>query len=484
MDKLFKTALEELTNIIDDIEAEDDVLYFSEEDALELYDNCIYLMEEFIKDDPTIVSDPDFDEIFDENIKELMNALFEDDLFFNDDAEDELDEIIIEAKSDFFKNYMPPRSYPDARIIETPDYDFIGEQLNLLRSKPQPAQRTKEWYQFRHNLITASNAYKAFESQATKNQLIYEKCQPLQGDGDDSDTEEVVKMVNVNTTLHWGQKYEPLSVLIYEDEYSVKVEDFGCIQDDQYAFLGASPDGINTDINSDRYGRMLEIKNIVNREIDGIPKKEYWIQMQLQMKVCDLEECDFLETKFVEYADRNAFGEDTNEDIYEDDNGLEFNNICLSKDNKKKGIILYFHTKEGKPYYVYKPLDIIHPDDIIQWEEKMLDLYQSDKYNYTYIKFIYWKLEEVSCVLVCRNRQWFEGAIQQLKELWDIVILERVSGFEHRAPNRKTKKDVTKYNVFDMMVKASSNNSGCLLQVKKLDFTLDIDVNENVNDEN
>ena len=482
MDKLFKTALEELTNIIDDIEAEEDVQYFSEEDALDLYDNCIYLMEEFLKDDPTIVSDPDFDEIFDENIKELMNALFEDDLFFNDDAEDELDEIILEAKTDFFKDYMPPRSYPDARILETPDYDFIGEQLNLLRSKPQPAQRTKEWYQFRHNLITASNAYKAFESQATKNQLIYEKCQPLQGDSsDDSDAEEVVKMVNVNTTLHWGQKYEPLSVMIYEDEYSVKVEDFGCIQDDQYAFLGASPDGINTDVKSDRYGRMLEIKNIVNREIDGIPKKEYWIQMQLQMKVCDLEECDFLETKFVEYADRNTFGEDTNEDIYEDDSGLEFNNICLSKDNKKKGIILYFHTKEGKPYYVYKPLDIIHPDDIIQWEEKMLDLYQSDKYNYTYIKFIYWKLEQVSCVLVCRNRQWFEGAIQELKELWDTVVLERVSGFEHRAPNRKTKKDITKGNVFDMMVKASSN-TGCLLQVKKLDLTLDVNLNENENE--
>jgi putative phage-type endonuclease len=478
MNKLFKAALEELTNIIDDIEADEDVQYFSEDDALELYDNCIYLMEEFLKDDLTIVSDPDFDEIFDENIKELMDALFEDDLFFNDDADDELDEIIAEAKSDFFKNYMPPRSYPDARIIETPDYDFIGEQLNLLRSKPQPEQRTKEWYQFRHNLITASNAYKAFESQATKNQLIYEKCQPLKGSGDGEDiNDDDIKMVNVNTTLHWGQKYERLSVLIYEADYETGVEDFGCIQDDQYSFLGASPDGINVDINSSRYGRMLEIKNIVNREIDGIPKKEYWIQMQLQMKVCDLEECDFLETRFVEYGDRNAFGEDTNEDIYEDDNGLEFNNICLSKDNKKKGIILYFHTKEGKPHYVYKPLDIIHPDDIIQWEEKTLDLYQSDKYKYTYIKFIYWKLDEKSCVLVCRNRQWFECAIHQLKELWDTVVLERISGFEHRAPNRKTKKDVTKYNVFDMMVKASSNNSRCLLQVKKLDLTLDIDVN-------
>ena len=35
-------------------------------------------------------------------------------------------------------------------------------------------------------------------------------------------------------------------------------------------------------------------------KLDGIPKKEYWIQMQLQMEVCDLDECDFLETRFIE----------------------------------------------------------------------------------------------------------------------------------------------------------------------------------------
>ena len=487
MDKIFINALHELTNIIDEIEADEDTPFFSEEDAHELYDNCIYLMEEFMKDNIKVIVEPDFDEIFDENIKEMMAALFEDDIFYNDDAEDELDEIIAEAKTDFFNNYTTPRSYPDTRILVEPDYDFIGEQINVLRNKPQPAQRTKEWYQFRHNLITASNAYKAFESQATKNQLIYEKCQPLQGSGhDDSDVEESVKMVNVNTTLHWGQKYEPLSVMIYEDNYETKVEDFGCIQDDQYSFLGASPDGIITDVKSDRYGRMLEIKNIVNREIDGIPKKEYWIQTQLQMKVCDLEECDFLETKFVEYLDRATFEEDTNEDRYEDDNGLEFKNICLSKDNKQKGIILYFHTKEGKPHYVYKPLDIIHPHDIIDWEDKTLDLYQSDKYNYIYMKFIYWKLDQKSCVLVCRNRQWFEDAIQEIKELWDTVLLERVSGFEHRAPNRKTKKDITKdtttYNAFDLLLKSGSK---CLLQVKKMDLTLEtIEVADEENGEN
>jgi putative phage-type endonuclease len=438
-------------------------------------------MEEFIKNNPKLITEPDFEDIFEDNINELMYAQFEDDIFFNDDAEDELDEIIEEATCDFFKDFMPIRSYEDARILVEPDFDYIGEQLTLLRSKPQPAQRTPEWYQFRHNLITASNAYKAFDSQATKNQLIYEKCQPLTSvqssnvnlDSDIILTEEV-KMVNVNSTLHWGQKYEPLSVKVYEHIYETGVEDFGCIQDEEYAFLGASPDGINTDINSTRYGRMLEIKNIVNREIDGIPKKEYWIQMQLQMKVCDLDECDFLETRFVEYADQNAFKEDINEDeIYEDDDGKEFVNVCLSKDLKHKGIILYFHTKESKPYYVYKPLDITHPDDIIKWEESMLDLYQSDKYNYTYIKFIYWKLDQMSCVLVCRNRQWFEDNIWELEELWNTVVLERVSGFEHRAPNRKTK-----INAFDLLGNTQSQSksqSKCLLKFNNI-IKLDLDI--------
>ena len=469
---VFTNALQELDNIIDEITADEAAKFFSNDDALELYNTCLYLMEEFIKKNPKLITEPDFDDIFEDNINELMYAQFEDDIFFNDDAEEELDDIILEATCDFFKDFMPIRSYEDARILVVPDYDYIGAQLTVLRGKPQPAQRTPEWYQFRHNLITASNAYKAFDSQATKNQLIYEKCQPLTNTNAitnlDSDFVEEVKMVNVNSSLHWGQKYEPLSVKVYEYEYNTGVEDFGCIQDDEYAFLGASPDGINTDIHSERYGRMLEIKNIVNREIDGIPKKEYWIQTQLQMKVCDLDECDFLETRFTEYLDQAAFKEDVNPDeIYEDDDGLEFVNVCMSKDLKHKGIILYFHTKEGKPHYVYKPMNVIHPDDILEWEDKMLELYQSDKYNYTYIKFIYWKLDQMSCVLVCRNRQWFEDNIAELKALWDTVVLERVSGFEHRAPNRKTKN-----NAFDILqqsqLQSQKPQSKCLLKFNSI----------------
>ena len=45
-----------------------------------------------------------------------------------------------------------------------------------------------------------------------------------------------------------------------------------------HLFLGASPDGINTNNRTSLFGRMLEIKNVVSREINGIPKEDYWIQ--------------------------------------------------------------------------------------------------------------------------------------------------------------------------------------------------------------
>jgi putative phage-type endonuclease len=430
----------ELEDVTDKIVPDENYTFLNNEEAIELYDTCVYIMEEFIKNNPTAITEPEFDDIFDENIHELIKTHFDSDICYTDDAEEELEEIIEFAKADFFKFYMPRRSYPNTIILnDNPDYDRITQQLNILRLKPQPPQRTDEWYEFRHNLFTASNAYKAFESQSTRNQLIYEKCQPLNLASDD-DVKEVV-LVNTNTPLHWGQKYEPLSVKIYEDIYETKIEDFGCIQHDTYKFLGASPDGINVDINSKRYGRMLEIKNIVNREIDGIPKKEYWIQMQLQMAVCDLDECDFLETKFIEYPDVGAFNSDSNELDHEDEDGTAFTNVCLSKDGDIKGAIIYFHTKEGKPFYVYKPLDCIHPEDIERWEENTIEMYQGAKYGYTFMKFIYWKLEQMSCVLVTRNKEWFNANVGVLADLWATVEAERVTGYEHRAPNRRQKKE-------------------------------------------
>jgi len=413
--------MDELIDVTDTFIFEDAPSLFEEDSALDLIESAFQLMEDYVNENPTAISEPDFHETLMEEIQDIFNVQFEDHLN-DDDFEEDMNDLLCEAIDIFVS------------IIEgSPEKNENELRIEYLRTKPQPAQRTKEWYEFRHNLITASNAYKAFESQSQMNQLIYEKCQPIKID-------QKPAFVNVNSTFHWGQKYEPLSVLIYEYKFQTSVEDFGCIQHDTYKFIGASPDGINVDKTSKLYGRMLEIKNIVNREITGIPKKEYWIQTQLQMEVCDLNECDFLETKFTEYENADDFFND--------------------ETDKMKGVIMYFNTKVGKPFYVYKPLDITVTEEIVKWEEETLDKYQLNN-TMVWIKNCYWKLDIMSCVLILRNRKWFEDNIGQLGKIWKIIEEERISGYQHRAPKKRITKDPVKQVEID----------GCMLKFGKFQIS-------------
>ena len=431
----------------EDKQLEDKSYFFnSEQDAEEQIESCLQLMHDYILENPTEMSEPDFEEAMIDELKDLIENQYNTFFWPLPDKEifdTELEEIIGYALSLFYIYFMPPRSYPTTypiHFLEECDRKRIC--LKELKEAPQPAQRTKEWYAFRYNLITASNAYKAMDqSQSVQNQLIYEKCSAIKIE---EHTEEVlsddVKIitvlskpnnVNVNSPMHWGQKYEPVSVLLYEDMYDTKVGDYGCIKHRTYSFLGASPDGIN-DVLSDndkgngRYGRMLEIKNIVNREIDGIPKKEYWIQMQLQMETCDLDECDFLETRFKEIEEEEYLEQqkETKEDPEE----------------ISQGIIIYFASMDGNPFYVYKPLRMIHQYFEDTWLNEKIE--EQQKCGRCWIKNIFWKLEEYSCVLVLRNQLWFNENIGALERLWNIVLKERETGeWTSRGPQKRVKKE-------------------------------------------
>jgi putative phage-type endonuclease len=309
--------------------------------------------------------------------------------------------VSFECINDILKqnDFLRYESWTPTLISVSPDI------IAALESIPQPEQKSPEWYVFRHEHITASNAWKALSSQANKNQLIYEKCLPM-------NTEKFKPTLNENS-LTWGHKYEPLSNIIYELKMNTKVKEFGCIEHPIYKFLAASPDGIV--VGENNYGRMLEIKNVVSRVIDGCPKKEYYVQMQLQMEVCNLDECDFVETKFIEYDGFQQFIED---------------------DTIDKGVISVF-VKDNKFIYEYMPFG--SNIDIDKWTENMIEKYKCDECHGEWFKNIYWKLEVFSCVLVKRNKEWFNAAINYLDELWKIVCEERQTGeFIKRAPKKRT----------------------------------------------
>jgi len=470
-----------LENIIDEIQPEPFTSIFTEDSINELVEYILYTINDYIEENSHLISEPDFDDIIYEDICDILYDQYENYLYpeyyltYNDTVENELNDIIDFTFDIFYICFIPERSiHNNITYIEASEITEITENnkenitkiITYLKSMPQPTQRTNEWYEYRHNLITASNAYKAFESNSLKNQLIYEKCQPIAK----SDTQKQSQQVNINTTFHWGQKYEPVSVMLYEYLYNTKIGDFGCIKHDKYYFLGASPDGINIDPNNEKYGTMLEIKNIVNREITGIPKKEYWVQTQIQMETCGLDECDFLETRFIEYENEEFFLQDTIVSNLEQKKVID--DIERTAKNEYKGVIMYFANKEGNPYYVYKPMNIKTYTDFQKWEEEKMNECNNE---YTWIKNLYWKLDCLSCVLIKRNKKWFNENIHFLEEIWKTIEYERIHGYEHRAPSKKNKTD----NIND----SSKTNYKCLLQIDTDtgDVTLSTSNSETIN---
>ena len=68
----------------------------------------------------------------------------------------------------------------------------------------------------------------------------------------------------------------------------------------------------------------------------------------------------------------------------------------------------------------------------------MMTTYQEQ--GLTWIQNIYWKLEILSCVLVLRNKLWFEYVIYDIRNFWKIIEYERENGFDHRKAKKRLKK--------------------------------------------
>ena len=392
----------EMTNIIDQFTLPD---AFSTDEELALIETAFTLINELIGADPMMFIQPDFHERVIGEVTDLLTDQLAE--VFDYDVDDETTLCVEHAMQLFYKQCAPKRSFHKTFIRITPDIGKMTAKINYLKNIPQPDQRTSEWYNFRYKYLTASSIWKAFISNSTRNQLIYDKCKPL--------NLEKYAHTSTDSPMHWGHKYEPLSVKLYEALYDTSVSDFGCIPHKTVPYLAASPDGINTLTTSLRYGRMLEIKNIVNRDIDGVPKIEYWIQMQLQMEVCNLNECDFLETRFKEYADVDEFN--------------------MDETSTHKGMMIQFMVN-GQPHYEYAPLNADAPQ-LFAWEEAMMNKHENDMW----VKHIYWRLDELSCVLVLRNKLWFKHALPILDELWKTIVYEKQHGYQHRSPNKKIKLD-------------------------------------------
>jgi hypothetical protein len=134
------------------------------------------------------------------------------------------------------------------------------------------------------------------------------------------------------------------------------------------------------------------------------------------MEVCDLEECDFVETKFIEF-----------------DSELEFK---MDESGKRKGVILVFINEADEFVYKYMPFQV---DNYDTWME---EAFANAEPTLNWFKNVYWRLDVYSCVLVKRQREWFQSAVPEFIAIWNTILEERVSGeYINRAPKKRALKN-------------------------------------------
>jgi len=165
--------------------------------------------------------------------------------------------------------------------------EHIKAILKELRERPLIKQRTPEWFKLRENRLTASDLYDAIKS-------------PL------SLAKRKLKGVTYNSSaipaLKWGTMYEPMATRIYANIIKKEIFEFGLVINDEIKNFGASPDGITED------GVMIEIKCPIKRKIiDGVIPDKYYYQIQGQLAVCNLKDCDYIECEFSEFESEEEY---------------------------------------------------------------------------------------------------------------------------------------------------------------------------------
>ena len=194
---------------------------FIKNQIIDLVNSGLIILEEFISKSPLCFINPSIDKELTSHL-DMMLKLQLDHLYVKDPLITEVNannhsinklidsdiiSIIKLVFTQFYKFIIPKRSYANTFLRKPPNIPIIHSKITYLQNLKQPDQRTPEWYVFRHNTLTASNIYKTFMSEANRNQLIYEKCEPINPDK--------YRHTSMNSPLHWGQKFEPLSVMYY-----------------------------------------------------------------------------------------------------------------------------------------------------------------------------------------------------------------------------------------------------------------------------
>lgn len=287
--------------------------------------------------------------------------------------------------SEYFKEYS--NEHIENRINKLKKY---MAQLEELKKLPFVKQRTDEWFELRKNRLTASDLEDAIKGNNIR--LAKKKAGVIRDN------------VNYNEipALKWGTMFESMASRCYSQECgNIDISEFGLIADKNLEHFGASPDGIND------MGIMIEIKCPYSREIidNSIPEK-YFTQIQGQLAVCDLEECDYIECEFKTFDSPYVY--------------IDYVVNDLLDINYNHGIIAEYKNKNGEYVYLYSDENLKASKAFDNINKKIYE--NSENKDLVFIKLTPWILKKINIQRVLFDfENWNNNIKNKIISFWEKV---------------------------------------------------------------
>jgi putative phage-type endonuclease len=281
------------------------------------------------------------------------------------------------------------------------------KRIEHIQSLPQIEQRTTEWYNHYGKVLTASEFSILFGSPKARQSLVLSKAFPKKEERSFNRLACPTEQMNA---MGWGIRFEPIVKQILEHDFGWNIYEAGRITHQTNRMLAASPDGIIVDAKDPtQIGRLIEIKCPYSRSIGGEIPFEYWVQMQIQMEVCNLDECEYIE---VEIASPRS--------------GIQSVNL---DECRLKGCIALIKddVEEGMPFsykYIYGEIG----------SKKKISVPK----GFVLVETIEWGLKEFHRKIVSRDRLWYKSTVSWQDQFWLDVELAR----KGEAKPVQTKADV------------------------------------------
>lgn len=165
----------------------------------------------------------------------------------------------------------------------------------------------------------------------------------------------------------------------------------------------------------------------------GICPAYYWVQVQLQLQCCELNECDFWQCTITEYSDKNDFIADTDNThpwlslqtkrekgaVIQLIPRKQFNNKTMDYNKRIYNFAEFIH----QPRLDMTPCEIDHwiSDTIQNISQTHCDKDGNAENDLLFERVLYWKLDNSRNITIPRDDKWFADNLPKFKQAWNYV---------------------------------------------------------------